>query len=265
MTALPRPRLATVIRVAADFVLPLVVYYGLRRAGVGVYVALIAGSLLSASSAAVSLVRTRQLDGLAAYMTTMMLGSVGVSLLFGSTRFLLAKGALLTGVTGIWFIASAWTRRPLAYHLTRPLLEGRFRWPPAWDELWERAPLFRRMWRVSSVLFGIGSLLDATLRVVMAYTLPPDRVPILSTGLYAATSLILIVVTNVYYILCGVQNPSSAMYRDIRPVADGESELGSGKACTPQPAGRRGSRTGVPVPAPRSCESSSVASNGTLK
>jgi intracellular septation protein A len=264
MPALALPRITTVIRVAADFALPLVVYYGLRRAGADVYVSLIVGSLLSASSAAVSLVRTRHLDGMAAYMTKMMLGSVAVSLLFGSTRFLLAKGALLTGVTGIWFIASVWTRRPLAYHFTRPLLEGRFHWPSAWDELWERAPKFRRMWRVSSVLFGIGSLVDAALRVVFAYTLPPDRVPILSTGLYAATSVVLIVVTNVYYILCGVQNPSSEMYRDIRPASN-ESHLGSEAACNTQPAGRNGSRTVSPAPTSRSCESSSVASNGTLK
>src|SRR5665811_765994 len=81
-----------------------------------------------------------------------------------------ARGALLTGVTGLWFIASLWGRRPLAYLFSQPLLEGRFRWPRDWDGLWDRSPRFRRMWRNSSLLWGIGTLIDAALRVVMAYT-----------------------------------------------------------------------------------------------
>jgi intracellular septation protein A len=227
MSAMPRIPLRTVIRVAIDFGLPLAAYYGLRMAGAGVYVSLIAGSLLSATSAAVSLVRDRRLDGLAAYMTVMMLGSVGVSFLFGGTRFLLAKGALLTGVTGVWFIASAWSSRPpLAYLFSRPLLEGRFHWPDRWDELWERLPRWRRMWRISSVLFGIGSLLDAAFRVWMAYTLSPDKVPALSTALYIATSVVLIVINSVYYIVSGVYFPRSALYGGT---------ASSATDCAPQP------------------------------
>jgi hypothetical protein len=68
------------------------------------------------------------------------------------------------------------------------------------------------MWRVSSVLFGIGTLLDAVLRVVFAYTLPPDIVPATATAMFAVTSVVLIVVTNVYYAWCGVFNRRSALY-----------------------------------------------------
>ena len=201
------------IRVLVDFGLPVAAYYVLRALGAEVYLSLLVGTLISVSSGLVSLVRTRRLDGMSAYMTAMMLGSVGVALLTGSTRFLLAKEALLTGVTGAWFIASLWSRRPLAYLFSRPLIEGRFRWPSNWDELWERAPRFRRMWRVSSVLFGIGTLLDAAARVVMAYTLPPDMVPALGTLLYAATTVVLLVVVNVLYIASGVYDPDSLLYQ----------------------------------------------------
>jgi len=84
----------TVIRVAVDFGLPIAAYYGLRLAGAGVYPSLIVGSLLSAASALVSLVRDRRLDGMATFMLVMMLGSVGVSLLYGGTRFLLVGDPL---------------------------------------------------------------------------------------------------------------------------------------------------------------------------
>ena len=89
---LPRLRTRTIVRVAVDVGLPIAAYYGLRLAGAGVYPFLIAGSLLSAASALVSLVPDRRLDGMATYMLVMMLGSMGMSLLHGGTRFLLAEG-----------------------------------------------------------------------------------------------------------------------------------------------------------------------------
>ena len=61
------------------------------------------------------------------------------------------------------------------------------------------------MWRVSSVLWGVGTLADAALRVVMAYTLPVDVVPALGTALYSATAFVLIVVNNVYYVVVRVR------------------------------------------------------------
>ena len=201
------------VRVALDFGLPVAAYYLLRAAGIGVYVALLVGAVGSAVSAVIPLMRTRHIDGMSAYVSVMMLGAVGVALLPGDTRFLLARDALLTGVTGVWFIASIWSQRPLSYLFTRPMIEGRFGWPPKWDQLWDRSPAFRRMWRVSSLFWGIALLADAALRVVMSYTLRPDVVPALSIALYVATTVVLIVVTNVYYFACGIHNRNSALYR----------------------------------------------------
>lgn len=200
-----------VLRIGLLFGAPTAAYYLLRWAGSGVYLALVVSALVAAVPGLVTLARERRLDGLSAYMTAMVLGALAVSLLPGSTRFLLAKEAVMTGVTGIWFVASAIRRRPLAYVLSRPLLEGRFRWPSDWDGLWAASPRFRRMWRVSSVIYGIGTLLDAVLRVVFAYTLPPDAVPALALALVAVTTVALAVVNNVYYVACRVHDPRSPL------------------------------------------------------
>lgn len=202
-------------KLALGLLVPLGLYYGLRALGVSVYLALLASAVVSAVPAVVSMVRQRRPDGLSTYFAVMVLGSVLVSLWSGSTEFLLARDGVLTGVTGVWFLASLGARRPLAYLMTKPMLEGRLRWPQDWDGLWEVAPRFRRMWRISSLLFGVGTLLDAVLRVAMAYTLPPDVVPALSTVLYAATSVVLIVVTNLVYIASGVHDPRSRMYAGV--------------------------------------------------
>ena len=50
------------------------------------------------------------------------------------------------------------------------------------------------------------------LRIVFAYTLPPDVVPALATGLVAVTTVALIIVTNVLYALSGVFNRASPLY-----------------------------------------------------
>lgn len=198
--------------VVLDFLVPMVLFYLLRAAGVSPYLSLLAGALASLASAMVSLLRNRRLNEVAAFMTTVLVLSTALALVAGSPRFLLAKDAWVTGAVGVWFIASCWARRPLAYVFARAVGEGRFGWPPDWEARWDRAPRFRRMWRVASVLWGVGTLLDAVLRWVMAYTLPIDVVPVLTQVLFIVTGVVLFLVTNVYYVLCGAMRWDSRLY-----------------------------------------------------
>ncbi len=214
VTGVRRRVLDVAVRAAIGLAAPMAIYYLLRGAGAGIYLSLLVSTLVSAAPSLAALVRRERVNALSAYFTTMVLGSVVIALIAGSTQFLLAKEAVLTGVTGVWFLLSAFTSHPLSCVMTRPLLHGRLHWPDHWDELWERSPRWRAMWRCSSVMWGIGTLADAVLRVVFAYTLPPDAVPALATGLIAVTTLVLIVSTNVMYIACGVFNPRSALYPD---------------------------------------------------
>jgi hypothetical protein len=179
---------------------PIALYYGLRAAGVGIYPALVVGAVAPAFSAVIKIVRREKLDGLGLYMMTMLLLSSGVSLLTGSPRFLLAKDGWLTAVSGVWMLFSVRGRRPLTFHFTRPLLEGRKVFTSeSWDSLWERSPQFRRIWRVATVIWGVAMLIDAMIRVVMAYTLPVDLVPGLGGALWPVTFVVLQVVDNVYF------------------------------------------------------------------
>lgn len=184
-----------------DFIIPLALFYGLTSAGVGLYVALIVSAAASSVSAIVSLVRGGR--GRLSLWTVLSLAALAISLVSGSDRFLLAKESLLTATVGTWFLLSIRDARPLAYQFTRPMLEGRFSARP-WEPLWETSPRFRRIWRVSSVMWGIATLIDAVLRVVMAYTLPVRTVPALSMALMIGTMLVMNVITNVYYARAGL-------------------------------------------------------------
>jgi len=179
-------------------------YYLLRHLGVSVYAALVVGAVVSLVPACVSWMRGNRPTGLEAFFTILLFASFTVSLLPGDERFLLAKDALVTGAVGFWFLASLWwADRPLAYQFARPIAEGRLGWVDDWEGLWERESWFRRMWRTASILWAVGTLLDAGARVVMAYTLPADVVPGLNLVLYLGTAVVLNVITSVVYVRAG--------------------------------------------------------------
>jgi hypothetical protein len=216
-------------------------------------------ALASALPALISLARRRRVDGLSTYVTAMTLTALAVSLLPGSTHVLLAKEAVLTGTTGLWFFAGTRARRPLIYLASRPLLEGRFRWPSDWEQLWQASPRFRHMWRTASAVWGIGLLIDAGLRVVLAWTLPP-RVPALATALYVVTLVVLNLVTHAWYAVCGVHDPRSPLRRSaddapddpVRPLPQrGDRSPGGATPVAPDSGSRTpGPSATEPAPAP---------------
>ena len=184
---------------------PVVLYYALRAVGVSVFVALLVGALVPVVGLVVDLLRGRRPGAVSGFWSVLVVLALAVSLIDGNVRFLLARDALLTATVGVWFLVSAWTARPLALVLSRPLLELVHHYPPGrWEQLWRDQRRFRTIWRRASVGFGIGTLVDAAARVVMAYTLPVDLVPALSTVLYLVTSAVLLVLVNLYYARAGL-------------------------------------------------------------
>lgn len=194
---------------AFDLLAPTALLYVLLWRGSSLYMALLASGAVSAISALVSYRRGTAGQRFAPYMLALALIGFGVDLVTGSDRFLLAKESVLTAMVGFWFLGSIWMARPLTYQFTRPLLEGRWgrRWGlqgASWELLWEQEPHFRRIWRVSSAMWAVATLIDAALRVVMAYTLPVQSVPALQIGLMIVTLLLMQIVTNVYYTRAGL-------------------------------------------------------------
>jgi len=185
---------------------PVALYYGLRAVGASVYLALLAGAVVPAVTTLGGVIRSRTIDRLGAFMLSIMLFGVAVALIAGSPRFLLAKEAWVTAAVGVWFVLSARGSRPLSFVFARAMLEGR---PPftdePWDELWERSPAFRRGWRTSSLIWGIGSLVDAAGRVALAYSLPVDVVPALTPVLFVVSFVVLALIDQINYQRTGLR------------------------------------------------------------
>jgi hypothetical protein len=72
---------------------------------------------------------------------------------------------------------------------------------------------------VSSVIWGIGMLADAAVRVVMSCTLPISVVPGLGGALWPVTFVVLQVITNVYYSFAGLNAMLGARWLNRPPRA----------------------------------------------
>ncbi|MDQ6798773.1 MAG: hypothetical protein M3011_12295 [Actinomycetota bacterium] len=206
---------ATALMLLAELVAPIALFYGLRSAGAGIYVAVILGGLGPALTTTVKAIRHHRVDTLGVAVLITLVVSAGVSLMGGGPQFLLAKDSLLTAAWGSWFFVSLWSERPLTFRFSRPLLEGRKIFDPrtrrwvatkgiSWDELWERVPRFGHVWRVTTVMWGAAMVVDALLRVAMAYSLPADLVPGLGGALWLVTFIALQVITNIYFLRSGL-------------------------------------------------------------
>jgi intracellular septation protein A len=214
---LPPRRGRALLTLLFDMGAPVAMFYILTAAGLSSFSSLLLSALLPGLSTVYQVIRSRHLDALAVFMMAITVITALSSLVSGSPRFLLAKDGWLTGITGVWLLATTRANPPVVFMFARPLLEGRIG-PDgeSWNLLWDRLPGFRRIWRVASVVWGVATILDAAVRFAMAYTLPVTVVPALNAAQYAVLFVLLQIVTNVYYFRAGLYDPKSDLYAPIR-------------------------------------------------
>jgi hypothetical protein len=181
---------------AWDIGLPLVVFYGLHLAGVGDWDGLLGATLAVAARMGWVAVRNRALN----LFSIVMLGAFGLGLALafvnGEPRFLLLKSSIMTAVVGTMFLVSATPgRQPLT-------LAAEQHWAPnratEIAEEYRTDPDVRHGHRVSSIVWGLGLLTEAIVRVPLVFLLPISVVVGLSTALTLAILAGLIVWTVLY-------------------------------------------------------------------
>ena len=174
-----------------DLVLPIGGYYLLRQFGVDEWIALAAGGVVSGLVLVAGIVRSRRVDGTAVLMLGLFAFGLLTLLLTGDERFAIAKDSLISLVLGLLFLGSLLTARPLLLVLvakTAPAVVARY----------EDSPAVRRTVRFATLLWGVGLLADAALRVVLVYALPVDVMVVGSPLLTVLVIAVLVVVTRWY-------------------------------------------------------------------
>lgn len=194
--------------IVTDLVVPVAGYYILRGFGVDQILALVLAGSPTVLVIAYRAILQRRLNALGIFVLIVLAGSVALSFITGSPRFLLAKEGWFTGAIGVVFLVSLRFKRPLALTFARTLIQPT---PLAeklnlhkWDEHWAHDRSFRRVWNVTTVLWGVGMIGDAVARVVMAYSLPVDVVPALAGVLWGVTFVVLQVAQQIYFTRVGL-------------------------------------------------------------
>ena len=127
-----------------------------------------------------------------------IIAGVATSGLTNNPAFAVAKESLFTAVFGLVFLGSLLRARPLIFQLARQYSTGD---DPAaiaaWDALWERPP-FRRTIRIMTAVWGCALLLEAGLRVVVAFALPVATSTIVSPALGVGVVVALFAWTGAY-------------------------------------------------------------------
>ncbi|ANY06602.1 VC0807 family protein [Pseudonocardia sp. HH130630-07] len=165
------------VTTAVDLATPLVVFYGLRAAGIGAGPALLTGAAAPAARALYVLLRYRRPEWFAVLVLVLCVASAATSLVGGDERVLLARDGLVTAALGATLLATVPGTRPALFTVGRLTLTEAGHDPAEWDRRWTASARFRGVWRWLTVGWALGLFADAGLRVVTAYTLPVDVVP----------------------------------------------------------------------------------------
>ncbi|MEV5543714.1 VC0807 family protein [Saccharopolyspora shandongensis] len=180
-----------------DVGLPMAAYYGLRSYGFSEHVSLLAGAGVAGVRLLFVAFRARKLEPFAGFMLVTYLLALPLLLISGDDRTLVIKDSLGTGITGLIFLASCFVGKPAMFHAAR-----RFRSAgdnvETWEGLWGSNPGFRRSFTFMTAVWAATLLVEAAVRVGLAFVLPIDVMVALSAVLGIGTIALLLTWTMIY-------------------------------------------------------------------
>lgn len=166
-----------------ELALPLGGYYLLVGLGASQWAALAVSSLLVVPWIVYGMVKNRRIEALPVFTLVLLLAGALVSMITGDPRLLLVRDSWVTAVLGLWALGSVPTRRPFILSAARSVVVAKIGEAGAreWESQWDTDAEFRTHVRVVSTVWGLGFALDSVVRIVLAYTLPINAVPLVST------------------------------------------------------------------------------------
>jgi hypothetical protein len=164
--------------------IPLAVYYIVRKHVGGDAPALMIAGAIPAAWVVVEWIRKRTLDAIGSITLFGFIAGIIASLALGGNAFVLkVRDSAFTAVFGLVCLATLRMHKPLMFHLGKALSAGDDADKrSAYDELFE-LPTARRTFVIITMVWGFGLLAEAAARILLAVVLP--------TGTFLAVSPVL--------------------------------------------------------------------------
>ncbi|HWE92241.1 MAG TPA: VC0807 family protein, partial [Pseudonocardiaceae bacterium] len=201
--AMVRGLLPSLVR---DIGAPTAAYYGLHALGVSDWGALLAGALVSGCLLVAEAIKARRLEIFSGFMLGVFTIGLLSALVSGDPRFLIVKDSFGTGLLAAAFLISAVIGKPLVYYAARRFAGER---AAEMEARYAASPGMRRGVRLSSVIWGVGLLTEAIVRIPLAYSLPVSTMAGLSQVLMIGTIGTLMTV-NIVVMRRGIRRAAQA-------------------------------------------------------
>jgi hypothetical protein len=177
-----RPRLSRFsslyIMLGLDVVLPLIEVQVMLRAGQSPVAALSLAALFPFADTLLGIVRSRRVSIIGAVSLAAILTGLGLAFVTGNALFAILKDSAFTLVFAIIFLGSLAGARPLVFRLNQQMAGADA--AVLLDRAWLAHPEVRRPFRLMTLVWGLGLLAEAGLRVLASFTLPVAKAASLS-------------------------------------------------------------------------------------
>ncbi|MFJ2581289.1 VC0807 family protein [Kitasatospora aureofaciens] len=191
--------LSWALTITFNIIAPLVTLNQLTHHGVSEFNALLISGLWSVVDMAIYIAWHRRVDEFAV-MTLVFLAISAVVALVGphSARLLLVKDSGVTGLIGLFFLATLAAPRPLMFYTGRKFAtDGTREAIERWNALWE-LPGFRRVQRMLTLGWGLGFIVEAVTRIGLSYRLTTTQMATVNSVLTYVFLGVLILWTITY-------------------------------------------------------------------
>lgn len=151
-----------------DVAAPLAAYSLLRSAGMSAVSALLLSGIFPALGVTIGVIRNRRVDVVGALVLAGIVVGTILGLVSHSTRLVLAEGSVPTAVFGVACLGSLRARHPLMFSFALEFSGPDTAAGREMARLWQYEG-YRRVFRVITVVWGVGFLLEAAARIVIVY------------------------------------------------------------------------------------------------
>lgn len=160
---------------------PLLIYHAVKRyTHASEFTALVATGIPSILDGLFGVARRRKIDFMAGFNLFTVAISLGLIALGGNPRLYLVRESLLTAAYGLAMLVSLLFPKPLGFYTGRYFMTGNDPVRGAqFDANWSK-PSIRQLIRAQTVIWGVGTLVEAVVRIYLAFTMPVSRFLIVS-------------------------------------------------------------------------------------